>query len=307
MKISSSTKRLLLRTVIFIGLFVLTTGIIGPWVIGTKLLYGFQFFIYGNLGKLVIFSAIIFLLLIRDKLGTLKLERFNPKNFFYIVPAVLLIPVFFLLSNKLLTYISFTQNIFLFLLTHIVLISIPLLFFLGVFGMKFTRMLIKIFRKELLICVGLSGVLFVAIFQVWKLWPFFSNLVLQVQYFIFSKLYDNVAIIPPRGLFVNTFAVEIAEACSGLESIFLFTVLYIFISVLDWKKLILKRVLLLFPLLLAGLVIVNIVRVFVLILVGVLINPQIMAALFHTYLGLLLFVAYFLLFMRFGYGWLKKK
>lgn len=307
MRLSTDLKKLLLRTLLFVTLFVLASGSIGPWVISTDLLYGFNFFIYGNLGKLVIFSVIIFIILTRDRIHTLRVDNFSVVNAVYLVAAAIQIPLFFSLGNKLLSYASFTQNLPLSLFTHLVLIAIPLLLFLAVFGLRFTKSFLKTFRRELLICLGLSLVLFLLIFQVWKLWPYLSHMVLQAEFFIFSLLYDKVFIIEPRGLFVNTFAVEIAEACSGLESIFLFTFLYIFICVLDWKQLAIKRVLLLFPFLIAGLILVNIIRVFLLILVGVLINPQVMAALFHTYLGLILFVIYFFVFLRFGYGWLKRK
>jgi exosortase/archaeosortase family protein len=270
-------------------------------------MYGFHFFIYGNLGKLVIFSTLVFLLLSRGKLQALRVQPLSWTNALFFLGGGLLIPLFFSLSNILLThYKSFADNLMLSLLTHGVLIAIPLFFFLGSFGIACVKSLISHFYRELLICLGLSLVLFVAIFQVWKLWPLLSNLVLQCEYFIFSHIYDTVYIIHPRGLFVNTFAVEIEEACSGLESIFLFSLLYLVICLIDWKKLNKRKIVLLFPFLVLSLVAVNIVRVFLLILVGVLINPHIMTVLFHTYLGLLLFVVYFILFMKVGYPWLQK-
>ena len=138
------------------------------------------------------------------------------------------------------------------------------------------------------------------------MWPLFSGLVLNVEYFLFSHIYNHVFVIPPRTLFVRNFSVEVAEACSGLESIFLFTVLYVFMAFVDWNKLDTRKVLLFYPLLLVGLIIVNILRVFILIMIGILINPQIMVELFYTYLGLVLFIIYFLLFLKFGYSKLKK-
>ncbi len=307
MKFTTELKTLLIRVILFIILFVLATGIIGPWVISTKLLYGFNFFIYGNLGKLVIFSVIVFLFLTRGRLKDLRYKRYDARNLIFILCALLLVWIFFPLARMLLTYQSFTSNLPLSLLVHLNLVLIPVFLLLGVFGYAFLGTFIREFKKELAICIGLSAVLFLAIFQVWKLWPLFSGLVLNMEYFIFSHIYPHVFIIPPRSLFVTNFAVEIAEACSGLESIFLFTVLYIFIAFIDWKKLDKKKIILFYPLLLAGLIGVNILRVFLLILVGVLISPDVMVALFHTYLGMVLFVIYFLVFLIFGYKRMKKK
>jgi len=306
MKINGELRKLLIRTLLFVGLFILVSGIIGPYVISTKLLYGFNFFIYGNLGKLVIFSVIVFLLLTRDRLHTLKVQKVSLYNYLFILFGFLLLPLFFYLSKLLLLEKSFTTNTLLSLSTHVVLILIPLFLLCGVFGISFLTQFYKDFKRELLICLGISVVLFFSIFQVWKLWPFLSVFVLQAEYLLFSHIYPNVYILPPYGLFVHSFIVQIAEACSGLESIFLFTVLYILVSVIDWKKLHIKKVILFFPLLLIGLVLVNILRVFLLIMVGVLINPQIMSELFHTYLGLVLFIIYFFLFLKYGYPHLFK-
>lgn len=306
-KLTPEFKQILFRFLIFSALFIIASGITGSWVVSNRLLYGFNFFIYGNLGKLVIFSVIVFLFLTRGRLKDLRYKRYDARNLVFILCALLLVWTFFPLARILLTYQSFTSNLPLSLLVHLNLVLIPVFLLLGVFGYSFLKTFIREFKKELAICVGLSSVLFLAIFQVWKLWPLFSRLVLNAEYFLFSHIYTSVYVIPPRSLFVQSFAVEIAEACSGLESIFLFTVLYIFITIIDWKKLDTRKILLFYPLLLAGLVVVNILRVFLLILIGVLINPQIMVTLFHTYLGMVLFVIYFLVFLIFGYKRVKKK
>lgn len=306
MKLSSGLKQFVIRIFIFIALFIFVSGVIGPWVIGTMLLFGFYFFIYGNLGKLVIFSALMFLFMTKDRISNIKVPSFKSYQLLFILAAFLLIPVFFHFGRILLTHKTFTDDLLLSLVTHIVLISIPVLLAFGVFGYKFIKSFFIIFKKEFLICTGLSAILFVSIFQVWKLWPYFSALVLNAVYFSISHLYPNVSVIPPRTLFVKNFAVEIGEACSGLESIFLFTVLYIFMAILDWKLLNKTKIIAFYPLLLAGLIFVNILRVFLLLWVGILLNPQIMATLFHTYLGMVLFIIYFLAFLKFGYRWLKR-
>ena len=130
-------------------------------------------------------------------------------------------------------------------------------------------------------------------------------MVLRAVYFLFSLTFQPVVRIPPRALFVKNFVVSIEEACSGVDSLFLFRTLYICIGTIDWKKFNkLKLILMFFPAVM-GLFLVNILRVYLLILIGVLTNPQVTIQLFHTYLGMILFIIYFTIFWRFTYRWMK--
>jgi len=58
LKLEKGFRQFIVKTIIFLALFIIVSGIIGPWVISTKLLYSFHFFIYGGLGKLVLFAFI---------------------------------------------------------------------------------------------------------------------------------------------------------------------------------------------------------------------------------------------------------
>jgi exosortase/archaeosortase family protein len=292
---------------IFLALFIFVSGIIGSWIIGTRLLYSFSFFIYGNLGKMVLFSSIAFFLLTRTSLKNVHPLHYDLKNVFYILCAVIILVLFFPVAHALLNYPTFFSNLPLSLLTHAIIIAIPVLLALGVFGQVFLTQFIKTYRKELLICLGISIVFYFAIFYVWQLWPYVSSLVLHIEYFLFSLSFSNVQIIPPLTLFVQNFGVKIEQACSGLDSLFLFTALYIFIGILDWKLFNHKKLLFMFLVAGIGLFLVNIFRVYVLILAGVYISPVVTVQLFHTYLGMVLFIIYFALFWKSSYKWLRQK
>jgi len=93
---SPSLRRTLQRIVGFLILFIIVSGIIGPWVISTKLLYGFSFFIYGNLGKMVLVSTIAFVLYERESLRNIKLPPYSKKNFSLFSPN----PYLFLIWAK---------------------------------------------------------------------------------------------------------------------------------------------------------------------------------------------------------------
>lgn len=257
------------------------------------------------MGKMVLFSAIAFLLLTRGKLKDISVKKYEKRNSFYLLVVLVVTGLFFPIASKFLMYKSFMANFPLSLLAHAIVIAIPVLLALGVFGGSFIVQFIKQFKKALLLCLGLSAVFYLAIFYVWQLWPYLSSLVLHIEYFLFSLSFANVQIIPPFTLFVQSFGVTIEQACSGLDSLFLFSALYTFIALLDWKVLNHKKLIGMFFVAGLGLFLVNILRVYLLILAGVFISPVITAQLFHTYLGMVLFIIYFALFWKMFYIWMK--
>lgn len=299
-------KVLLLRLFLFLLLFLLITGIIGPWVVTSKLLYGFHFFIYGNIGKMVILGSIIFILLTRKKLFSLPACVYTRWNIVFVFLSLILINVFFTNAQLLLTFGSPEKNPLLTIGTHLLLIFIPFLALIGTLGIPLLRQLLHLFKKELLICIALGTVLYVAIFQVWKLWPYFSAVVLKSVTFLFSLTFENVRVIPPFILQVESFAVRIEQACSGLDSLFMFSILYWVIGIIDWKVFNKRKLFLMFIPAAIGLFLVNIVRVYLIILVGVLYSPELALQLFHTYAGMIFFIIYFGIFMKLFYGWMKK-
>ena len=302
----SGFKNFLLKLGVFAALFIAVTGILGPWIIGTKLLYGFHFFIYANMGKMSLFSAIAFIILTRKHIREIENFAYQKSNILFVIFSIILIPIFFSLGKVLLLERSFTSNIPLSLVTHFVAILIPVLLLIGVFGIPFIKYFVKKFKQEILICAGLSVVFYFAIFQVWKLWPYFSGVVLKAVSFLLSLHVSPVREVAPLTLLVDDFAVRIEQACSGLDSILLFTALYTLIILVEWKDILKVRALLLYFPALLGLFLVNILRVYALILVGVYYDPKLTLQLFHTYLGMVLFMVYFYLFLSKKYKYLKK-
>ena len=305
-KSSTGLRRILPKFLLFSTLFIMVTGVTGSWVVSTRLLYGFNFFIYGNLGKMVLISVIVFGLLIRKKFKELEILPKVKTNVFYIILSLILIPVFFLLGNKLLNYKFFNANIPLSLATHEVLILIPTLLLIGIFGTGFLASFVKHFGKEILICLSISVIYDIAIFQVWKLWPIFSDGVLNSVRFLSSLTSSNTRVIKPRILIVNNFAISIEQACSGLDSLFLFLSLYLLIALLDFKEF--NKMKLAFMIIPAtiGLYLINILRVYLLIVIGAYVSTDLSVKLFHTYLGMVLFIAFFFVFWRLFYDWMKK-
>ncbi len=293
------------KILLFSTLFILVTGIIGPWIIGTKLLYGFHFFIYPNMGKMILFSTIAFIILTRKHIQDIKQVEYSKVNIVYIALSFALIPCFFYLAELLLQEQSFTSNLPLSLFTHAVAVSIPALLAIGVFGLSFIHYFIQKFKRELYICLGLSIIFYFAIFQVWKLWPFFSGIVLKSVAFLLSFHVTPVKELGNLTLLVEDFAVRIEQACSGLDSMLLFSSLYLLIALVDWKEFNKTKLITSYFIALLGLFGVNILRVYLLILVGVYFDPKLTLQLFHTYLGMVLFMIYFFLFWWKAYKWMK--
>jgi exosortase/archaeosortase family protein len=303
--LSGNIKSLLLRVALFIVFFVIVTGIIGPPIIASRLLFEYHFFIYGNLGKMVIISAIIFLLLTWKRLQLLHFPPYKKFDVMFVILGFCFVPLFFLSTRFLLETSTPWSNIPLYLATHALLVLIPALGAVGSFGLPCIRTLVKEYKKELTICAIAALVLDVGIFQVWKLWPYFSGTVLLAVQFLLSRSFSLVKVFPNRGILVENFSVIIEESCSGLDSLFLFSTLYCVIGYIDWKSLNHTKYAFMYLPIAIGLFLVNILRVYLVILIGVLVSPKIAMELFHTYAGMILFLMYFGLFMKFFYRWMK--
>lgn len=300
---SSLSKRIL----IFVLLFIAMSGLIGYWVIGTQLLYPFYFYIYGNMGKVLLLSGLAFLYLVRGRKLTFDFGSPTLTSYILILSSLLLTLAFYPLSKMLLTYQTFDANVLFSLLLHVVLILSVVFLFLGVFSVAFIKWLFVNFKHELVVCSVMAVALYSMVFQVWKLWPYFSHVVLQVVYAKLSLTFDNVTIIEPLILRVNNFSILVGQACSGLDSLFLFTALYWFFGIVDWREFNKTRLILAFFPAALGLFAINILRIYLLVLIGALWSPKLALGLFHTYAGLILFMVYFLVFWKLAMTWLKTK
>jgi exosortase/archaeosortase family protein len=137
-----------------------------------------------------------------------------------------------------------------------------------------------------------------------KAWPFFSGNVSKILYFMLDKFYavdmflDNSVPV----IMINDFAVSIGSPCSGIDSMLLFTAFFAGIFALDYNKLKKLNFTIFFIIGFLGVILVNILRLFLLIVIGVEFSPEFAVGMFHTNAGWILFIIYFL-----GYYWIIKK
>jgi exosortase/archaeosortase family protein len=157
--------------------------------------------------------------------------------------------------------------------------------------------------------------------HVYNLWYFLSSGVGSTLLWIFRILgFENTTLeflpdISPPGQFptknpvisTGIYKVSIGAPCSGIEGIFTFLVALAVILFLDWKRLNKKRVAVMG---LAGVPVMyltNIVRIFILLLIGHFYDPELASGLFHSYLGMFLYLVVIMAIFISGYKWMIKK
>jgi exosortase/archaeosortase family protein len=298
--VRESNAPLLRRISAFIAVFIIVSGLLGPRIISNGLLYRYHFDIYGPAGKAFLFSIVAF--------GILTFRKWHivigPWRLSDLVWALLACLSFICASIAVSMLENGTAGAIWPSIAHISLLATIIFGALTTLGYKNIRQAIRTFRHEIYSVVALS-ILFIGFLDiVYSFWKYLSATVLHAVHFLLAATGVSSTILPPRTLLFDKFGVEIAQYCSGVESIALFTALYALVGLLDWSKLNHKRFLILFVPGLLVLFACNILRVYLLILAGYFINPHIAFSLFHTYAGMLFFILYSALFWRVSYRWL---
>ncbi len=299
--INKGFKQFLVKTVIFVALFIIFSIIIGSQLYQYGLLEDWRIEIYGRIGYILLFSIVGFVLLYRQRL--LRMDHFKIKGrdkLFSLVSLVLLI-LFYLFERN--AY-KFEIGFFSVLLVHLIGIGIFVFLALGVYGVDFIRSFIKRFRKEIIYFLIFGVIVYSFMNLVFGLWRHLSYLVLNIVHFLLG--FGNTQVVAPDILVFEGFAVKVAEACSGIYSIFIFTALYIFGVLVDWKKLNHKKAVLMFVPAVVGAFLVNVLRVFLMMIIGGYLSKSIALGLYHSYTGMIFFLVYFFIFWKSSYGWMRR-
>jgi exosortase/archaeosortase family protein len=302
--LDKTTVPILKRTVIFLSLFVIISGVLGPHIINYGLSNKDGFQIYGGAGKSLLFGIICLLIMVQRQEKEIKFSEWHKGNVILLILSGLSTCLAWYSINHL---IGQGHNSTWPLLANISILA-SIVFAAGFsFGPYNIKLLLITYKNELVASLILAITFYFFLLGVYSLWKFLSNTVLHAVSGLLHLVGLSAVIIPPRTLLLNKFGISIAEYCSGIESIALFTGLYTLIGVLDWHRLKHARFLYIFPLALLVLFGVNILRVFVLILAGYYINPHIAFTLFHTYAGMIFFILYSAIFWAISYNWMLTK
>lgn len=291
------------RLGLFVSIFLALSMGLGKLIIGSNLLYGAGFWVYGGGGKAVLFGLVVLVILITKQTQSFnKLEPFQCRQAIWgLVATVLTIGLVAVLGSLQ----QHIKNWLLLGLAHLLLWGIIGCLAVAVFGGLNLVRLYRTYKRQLVIATVVAG-LFYGLFNIiYRLWAVLAGLVLHdVRWLlILSGLQATVA--PPRTLVLTKFGVTIEQYCSGIESLALFAGLFTLIAVLDWQRFNHRRLVLAFGVGLMGLFGCNILRVYLLIVAGFYISPKIAFTLFHSYAGMVLFIAYFWLYWRLVYRWLQ--
>jgi len=296
---SKITTPLFGRVVIFLGFFVLVSGVVGSRIIGGgKLLETGGFTVYGTLGKVAIFGLVAFVLLVWRRGLAMELRRWHPALAGWLLAAVALAIVAWMgVTNLLAGQLTATNLI----VVHGGLIGSVACAALGCFGPANLRILGTMYRRELWLTLLIAAGFYLFLLAVYALWYVLAAIVLACVRWLLMLINLHAQLVPPNILLTDKFGITVAEYCSGIESIALFSGLYVIVGLLDRQRLRIGWYLAIFPVALLLLFGLNILRVFGLIVAGYYINPDIAFSLFHTYAGLMFFIIYSAVFWAVAY------
>jgi len=262
----------------------------------------------------VMFTAIIFIIWNRDSI--LKIKQYSQVWSRTIIYGAL--SAIILVSHYIFKYwIRMNQD---FALQNTVLISLSKYLFnigfivllaLAIFNTRFFKDQLAKYRMQIPIFLGIMVAYFFVIQVFQMIWRFFGNIAAQSVHFLLSIGFDNTYLNmnPTRNplLGVGDFIVGISNECSGIDSLLLFISLYTVLLVLDWNRMDRKKMFILFIPGIIGTVLYNVLRIYMLILVGVFISPEFAIDMFHSNIGWILFLLFFMAFWHFGSSWVYIK
>lgn len=183
-----------------------------------------------------------------------------------------------------------------------------LLLFLAVFGLKTAWHLVQNYWRSMIFFAAVGFVFFVVITIFQNIWYLLANLITSLLRNIFQligtsttvvPLDEKAAILSGRGgpvLKVMGFSAVIGKSCSGIDSLLLFISLYSLIFILDYPRVRKGVATLCFLIGIVGMFFVNVLRIFLLFLLGAYWSPATALGLFHTNVGWILFIIYFFVF-----------
>ncbi|MDD5181568.1 MAG: archaeosortase/exosortase family protein [Candidatus Nanoarchaeia archaeon] len=260
-----------------------------------------------------LFYTGLFFLMVKDEITGIKLPKhnflqtavFGAAAIAGVIIAELLVRAIFVASGA-----SPVALIRLYYIEIFLLAAPAVLLWLSVFNLNFSKEFMAKFGNRLLITIimfFLTAIISAALQQNWII---FSTAVAKGASFLLGLTFNSSSSASSYGtpvLSVGNFEVNIGAPCSGIESGSLFIFFYMAIVILDWKRINKKLAALLWIPGLIGMFCVNILRIYVLMLIGHLVSPKIAISIFHENAGWMFFVVYIFVFWYLAYPKIRKK
>ena len=309
-KLSKGFKEFLIKSSIFVVLFVaiqlVTMGIVAK----TTLPGDLKFIAMDDLAEAALFMLVIFIGLNRDKILKIKSYSVDWKERLFVGVSMILGFSFYfwykfsLVSNlELASKYIYPVTLIEYLLLFVVLILLLAL----VFGFKFLKDFFEEHKKNIWYMLLGVVVVYSMIGGLQGVWAYIGNFVASsVNYLLnfvgTSELYylRNLPVLSFDG-----FVVGIAKTCSGIDSVLLFTGLYLGILAWDWKVLDKWKALWMYFVGVFGAFLLNIFRIFLLVLIGAYVSEEFALNMFHTNASSIIFLVYFGIYWKLIYKWMK--
>jgi exosortase/archaeosortase family protein len=266
-----------------------------------------------------VFFLIVLYLIAKPKLYALKEIKSSPNWYVYALFTVISFAIYANIKSFIILEheAALGMQAPLFFLKYFTLVLTVLFLLLTLIDRQAIIRVIKRFWKE-----GLVAFIFIQIFNKAAMTLLYSYELFTNEWVIFAKI-TSIGTAGILSLFMSgvTYSFEsvyrpivmtpsfsgiIARSCSGIIGLSLFALLFGLILVMDWRRINKGKAIASFVVGLAGIVFINIIRITSLFLVGIYVSREFALGLFHTNIGLVLFLLYFLIFEFYTYNWLRK-
>ena len=302
-------KHLIIKSLVFVFFLVLMQVICAPLAKVGAVPGEFKPFSFLQVGEALLFTFMLFVIYNRKKLLNVDTYKLRIRDMAFLPLAFLMLAGnYYVCMNVHL----FEGHVYAFIaLISLMLFLMSIFLALGVFGWKMTHNLYSEYRAQLkwLILFFLAYYFLFSFVQ--GMWPFFSAIVAKLVSVCLGVIYPDISYsINEEGIpsiIIGTFGAKIGAPCSGIESMLLFTSLFLIIVAVDFKKIDLKRALIVFFPALAGVFLLNVIRISALFMVGIHISREFAVGMFHANAGYILFCAYFFIFLWYVYPWIAHK
>ena len=306
-------KHLLIKSIVFVSLLALMQILIQPLSAATPLPDVFKPFSLIYLEDTILFVFAIFAAYNWKKLLDIKKYKLSISDLLFVPVGAFFVAAYYALKFSLNTSQFWFEHVAGFIALKYSLLALMVLsFFVAAFGKKMISSQYRIYKRQIPYLLGAAlGYWMISSF-IEGMWHVFSGTVAWLVYSLLKISYPAASLAPNAdgpAIVAGGFGARIGSLCSGIESMMLFSALFVIIIAVDFKKIDLKRAFIVFFPALAGVFLLNVVRIYLLFLVGINVSRDIAVGMFHTNAGYILFCAYFFGFLWFVYPWMmcKKK
>ena len=157
-------------------------------------------------------------------------------------------------------------------------------FFISAFGKEMISDMYRVYKRQMPYLLGVALGYWMISSLIEGMWHVFSGTVAWLVHSLLKMSYPDAAMTAGADgptIIASGFGARIGSMCSGIESMMLFSALFVIIIAVDFKKIDLKRAFIVFFPVLAGVFLLNVVRIYLLFLVAISVSREIAIGMFH--------------------------